>query len=414
MGGAYTAIATDANALLYDPAGLGRVAQNEATVMHNQYFAGITQEYLGFATAKGWGLNFNYLDFGSVEQTTLSNPNGSGLGYAGLTDWSAAAGYGHSIGAGLSLGVAGKYITEDVAGISGHAEAADIGALYDVPLLSGLTMGAALQNLGPSVRFQSVSESLPLNVRLGAAYRFTLLGQDGVVSLEADKEKSDAATISAGAEFVVLGVLPLRAGYDGKNDAGSGLSVGTGWRFKSASVDYAFVPFGNLGIANYASLSLRWGGPAEAKRTDDAAIKDYFMQADGYIDEGLPDQARDALADVRKLLKPGDPRLTRYFDVLGHIAWSAGDGPGAKANFQSAVAAAQASGIADEYAAYAFTGLGLCQLTDKDKPGAIAAFKKALLSSPTKNDRELIERELGALGAPNAAPVAPELAPGPY
>jgi len=397
MGGAYTAIATDANALLYNPAGLGRVAQNEATVMHNQYFAGITQEYLGFAAAKGWGLNFNYLDFGSIEQTTLSNPNGSGLGYAGLTDWAASAGYGHDVGYGVSLGVAAKYITEDIAGISGHAEAADAGVLYDVPLLDGLTVGAALQNMGPGVRFQGASESLPLNARFGAAYRFSLLGQDGVVSLEADKERSDAATISAGAEVVVLGVLPLRAGYDGKNDAGSGLSLGTGWKFKNVSVDYAFVPFGSLGTANYISLSLRWGGPAEVEKADDAAIDDDFMRADGFLDEGLPDQAREAAEEARALMPPGDPRMVRYFDVLGHIAWSTRDAAAAEKNFRAAVDAVQASGLMDEYAAYAYTGLGLCRLEDKDKAGAAKDFEVALHAMPTERNRELIEKELQGL-----------------
>ena len=50
LGGAYTALATDANALLYNPAGLGLVRQSQIAFMHNQYIAGLTQEYMGLAT----------------------------------------------------------------------------------------------------------------------------------------------------------------------------------------------------------------------------------------------------------------------------------------------------------------------------------------------------------------------------
>jgi hypothetical protein len=36
LGGAYTALASDANALQYNPGGLGMVRQNEAQFMYNQ------------------------------------------------------------------------------------------------------------------------------------------------------------------------------------------------------------------------------------------------------------------------------------------------------------------------------------------------------------------------------------------
>ncbi|MEQ1920666.1 MAG: hypothetical protein ABL955_15865, partial [Elusimicrobiota bacterium] len=46
MGGAYTALATDSNALLYNPAGLARVRSSEATFMHNPYALGVGQQYI--------------------------------------------------------------------------------------------------------------------------------------------------------------------------------------------------------------------------------------------------------------------------------------------------------------------------------------------------------------------------------
>ena len=64
LGGAYTALASDANALLYNPAGLGGLKTHEATLMHNEYVQGLTQEYAGVATRQGFGGALNYLRFG--------------------------------------------------------------------------------------------------------------------------------------------------------------------------------------------------------------------------------------------------------------------------------------------------------------------------------------------------------------
>ena len=56
LGGAYTALAADANALWYNPAGLARVRRYEATFMHNEHVEGITQEFVGFAAPKAGAL----------------------------------------------------------------------------------------------------------------------------------------------------------------------------------------------------------------------------------------------------------------------------------------------------------------------------------------------------------------------
>src|ERR1700677_4294087 len=66
MAGAYTALATDANALLYNPGALGRVENTEATFMHDSSFQDVNQEYVGFASRSGFGFNLDYLDFGTV------------------------------------------------------------------------------------------------------------------------------------------------------------------------------------------------------------------------------------------------------------------------------------------------------------------------------------------------------------
>ena len=262
MGGAYTALAADANALLYNPAGLGRISGREATFMHNQHFEGITQEYFGFADPSGWGVSLNYLNFGDVPKTTLSNPSGAGLGSAGMTDLAIGAGYGRAISESLSFGAGVKFIKESIDDISVDAFALDLGVLYSVPGIRKLTLGVSLQNLGPAVKFQVTSESLPLNMRAGAAYGFTIFDRKSTAALDITKEKSETALTGFGLEVMAAKTVPVRLGFNTRNDAGTGISAGLGWLHKSFGFDYAIMSYGDLGPAHRISLTYTWGRSA--------------------------------------------------------------------------------------------------------------------------------------------------------
>jgi hypothetical protein len=264
LGGAYTALAGDANALLYNPAGLGRVRRSQASFMHNQYFEGVNQEYLGVADARGWGVQLNELSFGDSPRTTVSNPDGTGLGSAGLMDLSFGAGYGRAATESLSLGVGAKAIRESIDGVSALGFGLDLGGLYSVPTIEGLSLGAAVQNIGPSVRFQGARESLPLNGRAGAAFVHEVFGRACSASLDLVKPRTAALGVETGVETVFGGALPVRIGFDSRNDAGPGITAGVGWRGRSFAFDYAFVPYGDLGITNRVSVTLFWGDEAAA------------------------------------------------------------------------------------------------------------------------------------------------------
>jgi hypothetical protein len=260
MGGAYTAMATDANALLYNPAGLAKVARSEATFMHNMYFQGITQEYAAYASPKGWSANLNYLSFGSVQKTTLSDPDGISTGQTTLRDMAFTAGYGCNLLGALSLGVGAKFIREVIDSFALTGYALDLGALYEIKSFNGLRVGAALQNIGPPARSVTAKENLPLNLRVGLGYEFKVLGIPGAVALDAAKERSQKTLPALGGEVRPLKPLAVRVGYNSRNKAGTGVTAGVGFLFKDGSIDYGFVPYGDLGNSHRISVTLRWGG----------------------------------------------------------------------------------------------------------------------------------------------------------
>ena len=276
LGGAYTALGTGAGSLAYNPAGLARTESNEVSFMHNQYFQGVTQEYLNLASPLGLGASLNYLSFGDVQRTTLDHPAGDGLGQTSLSDLALGLGYGRKLTDDLSVGVGGRYIREVIDQTPRDNASFDLGGHYVVPRLSGLSVGAAVQNMGPTVSYDQAQENQPLTWRLGGAYRRDWLGASHALALDVVKERNDSAYVSVGVETRVLKMLALRLGYNQSNDAGVGITAGIGCRIHDFDFDYAIVPFGALGYSNRLSVAFRWGG-ATSKAVPEAAPAPVLM-----------------------------------------------------------------------------------------------------------------------------------------
>lgn len=260
MGGAYTALANDANALRYNPGGLAFIPRNEAVFMHNQYFEGVSQEYAAIALRRGLGAQITYLTYGDIPKTTITNKTGAGLGSYGISDMALSGGWGRQVlREGLGAGFALKYIRETIETVSADGLAFDGGLLYDAPEVPGLRLAAVLRNFGPPIRYQREAQNLPLELRTGAAYTFYPREQETTLALDLAKPRGNEPELAVGLESVLAGRLPLRLGYDMRNDAGIGLTAGFGWKARDFRVDYAFVSFGELGSAHRISAAWRWG-----------------------------------------------------------------------------------------------------------------------------------------------------------
>jgi hypothetical protein len=284
MGGAYVAVANDASAMYWNPAGIARTEQSEAIFAHASWVADIDFNYAGLVVPAGTlgtvGVNFTSMSMAEMERTTEESPEGTqqyfsagsfaiGLTYANrLTDW-------------FSIGGNVKYINEHIWNSSATGFAVDIGTMFTTPF-PGLKFGATISNFGSKMHMTGddlliqtgVSSNagsnstingnlatdafdLPLNLAVGFCYQ-PLVDEDKQVTLAADftHPNDNAESMRLGGEIAAFQkIVALRAGYkrmlSNNTDSEEEFTVGGGVRYPfssdlTMSFDYAFEKFGRL------------------------------------------------------------------------------------------------------------------------------------------------------------------------
>lgn len=261
MGGAYAALAGNVNSLYWNPGGMGEVATPEILFMHNNNYVDISNQYLGFVyPVEEWagtiGLGVTYQDYGDIDRTLITGAttyttNGS----FGANDLAIAVGYGTRLDPSYTVGMNLKYIRSKIESEDANAFAVDLGLLWREPE-SPFSVGIALQNLGTKMKFISRRDNLPLNFKLGVAYRVL---PELTFALDMNKPIDNDVLLNAGAEYWLADMFALRLGYDGMNEAGNGMTAGAGFRFEDMCVDYAWVDGGDLDDAHRVSLNFAFG-----------------------------------------------------------------------------------------------------------------------------------------------------------
>ncbi|HKB85663.1 MAG TPA: PorV/PorQ family protein [Ignavibacteriaceae bacterium] len=294
MGGAFVATANDITSLYWNPAGASRVGNNSAMFSYAEWFAGISYNWAGAMLsldgAGTVGLSVTYLDYGTLEVTTLREPDGTGETF-NPSDMAIALSYAYNLTEQFSIGGSVKYVNEKIWNSSANAIAADLGVLF-LSDIYGLRVGASIANFGTDMKMdgkdlyvqhdingqifgnndqilaklETDAFPLPLVFRVGIAidpvstedHKFT-------IGVDATHPNDNAESINIGGEYTFMNLISLRGGYKNLllDNSEEGLTLGFGLKYSFVQslgvfVDYAYQDFGKLKYTQQFSLGVNF------------------------------------------------------------------------------------------------------------------------------------------------------------
>ncbi|MEW6558084.1 MAG: PorV/PorQ family protein [Elusimicrobiota bacterium] len=266
LGGAYVAVANDAGAINYNPAGISQLRNSEIIGQHTEWIADIKHDFLAGAfplKKNAIGFSAILLSQGKIEgRDEDRNKTNSFSAYDTALTFSYSKQISRTAGKQLSLGTNLKLIQQRIEAEKATGFAFDVGLLTRLSAYP-LSAGISFQNLGPKMTFISEGYNLPLTATIGASYN---IKNALTLALDMKQKIYDNKTeISFGTEYVPISPLALRLGYLKPLTANrspltdfTGLGGGLGLRILNFSTDYAFVPYGDLGNTHRISFSIKW------------------------------------------------------------------------------------------------------------------------------------------------------------
>ena len=178
MGGAFTAIADNADAPYWNPAGLGNLSSSEITTMQTKLSSDADHYYVSYvrpAFGGTFGISWIQVGLGNVTQTSTEVDTHNEVQNISIFSYFSNAymlSYGKNINDKLSIGLTGKYLTSDMFGVAG-------GQAYGYSITPGilikprehLSIGLKVDELVNSQSWGTGTvEHAPPKIRLGLAY----------------------------------------------------------------------------------------------------------------------------------------------------------------------------------------------------------------------------------------------------
>jgi len=277
MGGEMSAASEDASAAYWNPAGLARLKERHAAFTHSAMFESVFYDFASYAqpiqpliptrrremrpSVRGTlAVAALYLNAGSIEQV---DKTGKTQGSFIARDAAVIAAWGASVSYNLDIGLALKYVDSRITA-QARTGTLDLGARYNTELYGWpYVIALNARNLGGNLRFRDQADPLPTTWRVGQYLKpwenwmFTL---DMVLPRDNDPYPAFGTEVKMPVEnYDVF----LRGGWSGRTsaeelDGFSSISVGFGLGMQGVAFDYAWLPFGALGMTHRLSLDYKF------------------------------------------------------------------------------------------------------------------------------------------------------------
>ncbi len=296
MGEAFVAIANDASATYWNPAGLALVPNRQLVLNHIDWINDISHEFIAAVVPSNlgsFGISVTALSLGQFEETTVDEYQGTGKTFTGA-DLAAGISYARMFTDKLCFGLTAKFVSEKIWNVGTSGVAFDFGVHYNTGWRN-LRMGMVIANFGPDLHYSGsqlnftydpdwewpwtrepipatyLTETFPLPVlfRLGLAYDiFSSDASTLTAAVDLNHFNDVNEKVNIGLEYRA-GAFALRGGYILNTDVNyaadlcweTGISFGAGFRVKPSSnlalgLDYGYRNLGRLGMSHRLTLGV--------------------------------------------------------------------------------------------------------------------------------------------------------------
>ncbi len=256
---AFAAVANDATATYWNPAGLRQAAGNQLTLAHTEWLQDVRSEFVACVLPKSSGAFGFSLISTSVSGIEIHDTQPSPEPIATFTahDLCVGLSYAHRLNSQIDLGFTIKYLYEKIYIDETGGIAGDLGVNFRFAALPVQT-ALVLQNLGAMTKLRNEAPTLPHHLRWGICYSPSrqllqgnwLIAGDLVSDLDSDWHAN------LGVEYCPQNFLALRAGYQ-SGFTTKNFHFGLGVKSGHFLLDYGYVPLKqDLGQGHRFSLSI--------------------------------------------------------------------------------------------------------------------------------------------------------------
>jgi len=261
LGNAFVALADDINAVYWNPAGLTQHKSVILSSMYNSYLVDMIHSNLSFTVFEpklglSTGLALDYVSAGQMEETTASQPQGTGRiftpAFIALT-----APFAFQPIPSLSFGLNAKVLMDKIDTGEAIGYGLDAGILWKVT--DNFSAGFCARNLAgtlleTNLALPQANTALASNYALGFCYRLPSIN----LALDYNMPSDNQGTINLGAEYNLKDTFFGRIGFSTRSEenAGGNLGAGLGLKFGIMKLDYAYAPYADLGITHRLAFSL--------------------------------------------------------------------------------------------------------------------------------------------------------------
>ncbi len=273
MAGAQVAVANDANAVFWNPAGIAKTQGIAVSLNQTNWFADIKQNAIAAVMPyKNWGyfgISFVNVNYGDIPVTRIAENEAGYVEEGSYGPGGLALGlvYARQFTDRLSIGGQVKYAYEhlgsntvqrqdggDIKSVDNTlgALAFDLGTLYYTGF-KDFRISMSIRNFSKQIEYETEGFQMPLTFAVGFAMNVLSLTDLGdqhtlTIAMDAIHPRDYSERLHVGAEYMFMNFLALRAGYKINYDE-EGFSGGFGLQKALASFhlrfDYAYTDMGS-------------------------------------------------------------------------------------------------------------------------------------------------------------------------